>query len=63
MKKYRVNYQQINHSRYGSYVYKNHEIVEAENEESAKKIVRDLWGKYENRGQHKLRITTVKEIA
>lgn len=61
--KYRVNYYTKTHSRYGTYIYKEHEIVEASNEEEAKKIVTEKWGRFENNGHHKMVITGVREIA
>lgn len=63
MKKYRVNYVVKTHSRYGTYIYKCHEFVEAENEEQAAEKVRTGSKENSNNGQGKLIVKSVREIA
>lgn len=63
MKKYRVNYIVKTHSRYGTYIYKAHDFVEAENEEQAAEMMRNRSAENTNNGQNKLIVKSVREIA
>lgn len=62
-KKYRVNWVQITHSRYGKYLYKQHDIVEASSAQEAKQMILDEWAVKEHHGHYKVKILDVIEKA
>lgn len=59
--KYLVKYTQTSHSRYGNYVYKNLDKVEADSKEQAINKVKETCK--ENHGHWKFRLVSAEQIA